>query len=208
MEESIKHDTVLDTGAEQLGATYASALLGAAQQAGAVDEVLTQLSQLVTETLREHRQLAAVFASPRVNVEEKQRVIDRLFADSLNPVLLRFLKVTAIRGRLAYLPSVLRAAEAQHDEILGRIVAEVRSAVALTDELRGQIRDRLSETFAKQVRLQERVDPSVIGGVVIRVGDTVFDSSVAGRLESMSRRASNGFARHLLEQFDKFASAT
>lgn len=208
MQESIKHDTVLDTGAEQLGATYAAALLGAAQQAGAVDEVLNQLSQLVTETLREHPQLAAVFESPRVNIEEKQRIIDRLFADQMHPILLRFLKVTAVRGRLGYLPSIRRAAESQYDEILGRIVAEVRSAVELTDELRSQIRDRLSETFAKQVRLLEQVDSTVIGGVVIRVGDTVFDSSVAGRLESMSKRASSGFARHLLDQFDKFATAT
>ncbi|WP_153555224.1 ATP synthase F1 subunit delta [Roseimaritima sediminicola] len=208
MQESIKHDTVLDTGAEQLGATYAAALLGAASSAGAVDEVLEQLSELVSVTLREHASLAAAFRSPRVSIEEKQRVLDRLFGDQMHPVLLRFLKVAAVRGRLGYLPAILRAAQAQQDELLGRVVAEVRSAVALTDELREQIRARLSQVFAKDVRLEERVDPEVIGGVVIRVGDTVFDSSVSGQLESMSRRASAGFARHLRERFDQFTTAT
>ncbi len=208
MREPIKHDTVLDTGAERLGVTYATALLGAAKSENVVDEVLSQLSQLVTETLREYHDLAIVFASPRVNILEKHRILDRLFGDQLNPVLLRFLKVTAVRGRLGFLAAILRAAEEQQDEFMNRIVAEVRSAVELTDDLRDQIRARLAQTFSKEVRLRELVDPEVIGGVVIRVGDTVFDSSVAGRLEAMSRRASSGFAKQLLNRFDEFASNT
>lgn len=208
MQEPIKFDTVLDTGAEQLGATYATALLGAAKASGVVDEVLAQLGSLVDETLAEHPALAAAFASPRVNVDEKQRIIDRLFSDQLNPVLVRFLKVTALRGRLGYLAAIRRATEEQHDAFMGRVVADVRSAVELTDDLRQAIRERLSQTFSKEVRLRESVDASVIGGVVIRVGDTVFDSSVAGRLEAMSRQASRGFAKKLLDHFEMFASAS
>lgn len=206
MQESIKHETVLDTGAEQLGATYATALLAAAKSEGAVDEVLSQLGQLVTETLREHPSLASVLESPRVNVEEKQRVLDRLLGSQVHPVLLRFLKVTAVRGRLGYLSAMLRSAETQHNEAEGRLVAEVRSAVPLTDTLRKQVREQLSNKFSKDVRLIEQVDPAVIGGVVIRIGDTVFDASVAQRLEAMSQKASSGFAKHLLERFDQFAS--
>lgn len=208
MQEPIKFDTVLDTGAEQLGATYGAALLGAARSADAVEVVLEQLGQMVDETLGEHPQLAGVFASPRVSVDEKQRILDRLFGDRLHPVLMRFLKVTAARNRLGYLPAIRRAAEAQRDEFMNRIVADVRSAVELTDELRAAIRDRLSASFAKEVRLRERVVPEIIGGIVIRVGDTVFDASVAGRLDALSKRASRGFAKQLLERFDDLAAST
>ncbi len=71
MTEAAKHETVLDTGAEQLGKTYARALIGAAKNAGVVDEVIEQLSRLVDEYLGGSPQLRAAFASPRIGQDEK-----------------------------------------------------------------------------------------------------------------------------------------
>ena len=71
MTEAAKHETVLDTGAEQLGKTYARALLGAAKNAGVVDQVIEQLGQLADEYLSGSPQLGAAFASPRIDVDEK-----------------------------------------------------------------------------------------------------------------------------------------
>ncbi|MEL7265319.1 MAG: F0F1 ATP synthase subunit delta [Planctomycetota bacterium] len=91
MSETPKHDTVLDIGAEQLGATYAKALIAAADSAGAADEVLQQLRDIVQDAIGQNPQLAAALESPRVDREDKIRIIDRLFGDS-HPVLLRFLR--------------------------------------------------------------------------------------------------------------------
>ncbi len=102
MTETVKHETVLDTGAEQLGKTYARALVGAAKNAGVADQVIAQLATLVDEYLGGSPQLRAALASPRVDQNEKLRVIDRIFGDDFNPVLVTFLKVMAGRDRLAY----------------------------------------------------------------------------------------------------------
>ena len=181
MTEAVKHETVLDTGAEQLGKTYARALLGAAKTAGVVDQVIEQLGQLVDEYLESSPQLRAAMASPRIDEDEKVRVIDRIFADEFDPVLVKFLKVMGSRGRLGYVKAVRDAADEIHDEMLGRVTASVQTAIPLDDALRAQISDQLGSLMNKQVRLRESVDPDLIGGMVIRVGDRVFDSSVAPR---------------------------
>lgn len=206
MRESIKHETVLDTGAEQLGRTYAAALLGAAAKADAVDAVLGDLDEIVGEALDKSPALAAALNSPRVSIEEKSRVVDRVFGEKVHPLLLRFLKVAAQRQRLMYLRAIRQAAEELSDEIAGRVVAEVRTAVPLNDELRGVVVQRLENALSKRVRLREIVDASVVGGMVVRVGDTVFDSSVSGQLASMARETRQGVARRLLRNVDHFAT--
>ena len=207
MSDVPQHETVLDIGAEALGQVYARALLGAAADAGVSEQVLEQLGQ-IDAALQASPQLAACFASPRVDEDEKNRVIDRLFADSVHPILIHLMKVMARRGRLGYLQAVRDAAVEQYDQQHGRVVAEVRTAVPLEEPLRGEVAERLSASLGKQVRLRERVDQTIVGGMVIRIGDTVYDSSVAGRLDKLGRAASAGFARRLLEQSGRFASET
>lgn len=208
MDEKVRHDTVFDTGAEHLGRVYAEALLAAAQTGGASDQVVDQLQRLVDDVLDQHPTLAAAFASPRVDFEEKQRIIDRLFASEVHPTLLQFLKVVARRERLGYLRQIASAAVAIRDERSGRLVAEVRSAVPLTDELRQAVVARLGETMNQEIVLREVVDPQLIGGLLIRIGDTVFDSSVSNRLSRMARKTRQTFARQMLENAGRFAVGT
>ena len=197
MTEAEKHDTVLDTGAEQLGKTYAQALISAANNAGVADQVIEQLNQLVDEYLAGNPSLQAAFASPRVDEAEKIRVIERLFGDQYQPVLIKFLKVMASRDRLGYVAAVRAAAETIYDEMMGRTVASVRTAVPLTDDLRNLIASNLSGLMNKQVKLNETVDETLIGGMIVRVGDRVFDSSVANQLDKLARKARTGFFAQL-----------
>ena len=146
MTESVKHETVLDTGAEQLGKTYAQALIGAATKAGVAEKVVGQLSQIVDEYLGGSPQLAAAFASPRIDTEEKAKVIDRVFGGDFEPLLVTFMKVMASRDRLGYLAAVRDGAKAQFDEMSGRVLATVSTAVPLSDDLRGQITQQLGST--------------------------------------------------------------
>ncbi|TWU04367.1 ATP synthase F1 subunit delta [Stieleria varia] len=199
--DSVKHETVLDTGAEQMGKTYAQALIGAALKAGVADQVVEQLAQVVDGYLGQSPRLAAALASPRIGMDEKVRVIDRLFGGDFHPLLVTFMKVMASRERLGYLAAVRNGAETIYDEMSGRVLATVSTAVPLTDDLRGQITSQLSGTLGKNVRLKEVIDTDLIGGMVIRVGDTVFDNSVANRLEKLEQRTRQGFANALLSRF-------
>ncbi len=206
MTEAAKHETVLDTGAEQLGLTYAHALIGAAKSAGVAELVVGQLGQLVDEYLDGSTQLAAAFGSPRVEVDEKIAVISKVFGEQFHPVLVNLLKVMARRDRLAYVDAVRRAADDIYDDMLGRVLASIHTAVPLDEALRSQIAQRLGSVMNKQVRLRESVDPDLIGGMVIRIGDQVFDCSVANRLDKMARKTKDGFSRQLLNRFEQFTS--
>ena len=112
----------------------------------------------------------------------------------------------ASRERLGYLAAVRSAAETIHDEMMGRVVASVRTAVPLNDELRSQISGQLGAMMNKQVRLRESVDPELIGGMIIRIGDRVFDSSVANRLNKLARSTCQGFSSQLMERFQQFTT--
>jgi len=205
MAEGITHETVLDTGAEQLGKIYAQALIGSAHSAGVADEVIDQLGRFVDDCLAKNPQLVLAFASPRIDEVEKGRVIDRLLGGEFHPVLIKFLKVMARRGRLGYVAAVRKAADALLDGMLGRIVAEVRTAVPLDGGLRQTVLDRISQSTGKEVRLVEVVDPRLVGGMVIRIGDTIFDGSVANQINKLSRNVRSGFSRELLQRFENFA---
>lgn len=208
MTESVKHQTVLDTGAEQLGKTYARALIGAAkaQGDGVADTIVWQLNMIVDDYLAKSPSLTAAFASPRVKEHEKVRLLDRVFADEVHPTLLKFLKVMASRDRLGYVGAVSDAANDIFDDMMGRVVASVKTAVPLDDETRSQITQRLGSVMNAQIKLRESVDPDLIGGMVIRVGDKVFDSSVQNRLNKMAIKARKGFSSVLLQRFTEFTS--
>jgi F-type H+-transporting ATPase subunit delta len=203
----VHHNTVLDTGAEQVGKVYAQALVSSADAAGVADEVLSQLGQVIDEVLANSPQLATALASPRIGEEDKSRVIDRLFGSQVHPILVKFLKVMARRGRLQYLSAVRTAADSLRDQMLGRTIAEVRTAVPLEDSLRQTILGRIAAATNKQVRLIEIVDPQLVGGMVIRVGDTVFDGSVANQINKLSKKVRSGFSRELLQRFETFAGS-
>ncbi|MCC9602570.1 ATP synthase F1 subunit delta [Stieleria sp. JC731] len=199
--QAVEHETVMDTGAEQLGKTYAQALMAAASKSGIAEKVVDQLGTLVNEYLAGSPKLASAFASPRIDVEEKQRIIGRIFEGEFDPLVVNFLKVMATRGRLGYVSTVYEGAQKQLDEMSGRVLAKVKTAVPLDDTLRASIIESLGGKLGKQVRLQEVVDAKLIGGMVIRVGDTVFDNSVAGRIDSIGKRAKQGFSAKLSEKF-------
>ncbi|WP_182867262.1 ATP synthase F1 subunit delta [Rhodopirellula sp. JC639] len=201
--DEVKHETVMDTGAEQLGKTYAQALLGAAQQAGRTEVIVDQLNQLVDQYLRKSPPLAAAFASPRIDLHEKQRVIDKVFGGDFDPLLLTFLKVMASRGRLGHVAAVRDGVLELYDTMTNQVLAKVSTAVPLDDGLRASITEKLGAATGKKVRLQEVVDADLIGGMVIRIGDTVFDNSVANRLNGIAKRASEGFSAKIAEKFDQ-----
>lgn len=206
MSQADSPPTVLDIEAEQFGKIYARALLGAAKAAGSTELVLEQLGEICDRGLKGHPELLAAFASPRIDMEEKAHIIDRLFGDA-EPILVQFMKVMARRERLGYLVAVRTAAVEQYDDFVGRLVAEVRTAVPLDDALRTELTEQLSQKLGRIVRLREVVDERLIGGMVVRVGDTIFDSSVASRLDKLGRAAKAGFAHQLLTHSERFSSA-
>jgi F-type H+-transporting ATPase subunit delta len=195
-----------DAGRQHLGTVYAKALLGAAQQAGNVDDVLEELESLETDVLQKMPALRLTLTSPRVSTEEKVALLDKAFAGKMSGVLLNFLKVTAGHDRLGCLPDVLRNYRSLVNESAGKLEVIVRAAYPLSNPLRDRISAKLSEVLKKKVQLNVEIDPDLLGGLVVRIGDTLYDGSLASQLQRMKSVALEQTSQAIRDSLNRFTA--
>lgn len=206
MSDSNAIETVFDDESMYVGQVYAKAILAAAQADAKVDVVVEQLMSLVSDVLAKQPALAAVFADPKRSIDDKINLIDRIFGNIAEPCLVKSLKVIARRRRLHMLPSIQQAVGKLRDEALGRMPVVVTSASPLDDNAVNGLRERLKQILKADVSISTKVDPSILGGIVVRVGDTVFDGSVDGQLEQM-RKATKTKAEQAMREKLSFLTA-
>ena len=173
---------------------YAQALLQQAASENSVDQVDSDV-ELIRESLDGSRELVRFFESPIIPREKKESVVEELFKDRLQPTTLHFLQLLIEKKREDLFPAVVRAYRDQRDKQLGIVEAHVKSAAPLGEAETKRLETALEERTGQQVRLLTTVDADLIGGLVVRVGDTVYDGSVRHQL---------GLLREQLEQGTSF----
>ncbi len=178
---------VTDIGAQRLARVYAQAILDAAEKAGCRNEVLDELRSLATEVLPKVPAAAGVFASPRVSIEEKGAMIDKICAGHVLPTTLHSLHVLARHDRLGMLAAVAAAASQLAEERDGLKRAEFTTAVPLDAAEREQVVADTAKALGLRLAPTFTVNPDVLGGLVVRVEDTVYDHSVATGLQRLGR---------------------
>ena len=201
-----KPATVFDDTAPELARTYSEALLNAAQKEGNVEAVLDELDAIRTEVLEAHPAFAAMMRSPSRTAADKEEMIVRLFEGKVQPIVVKFLRVLSRHGRIEILGAITRAARAAWDKRQNRRPVSVRSAVPLDDAQLTAIRDRLAAAFGGTPVLTIQVDPSLIGGLVVQIGDDVYDASVRNRLELLRQRLIEGTTHEIQSRRDYFSS--
>jgi F-type H+-transporting ATPase subunit delta len=174
-----------DIDLQRLGAIYAEAMLGATARTGDAVEVLAELDSLIDEVLVPHPDLDLVLRSPRISIDEKNALLDRVFGGRFSPQLLIFLKVVNRHRRLECLREIRDAAHKQLNRAIGRVEIELTTAAPVDRATENMIADVMRGVLQSDVVIQVKVDPQLLGGLSIRVGDKVFDGSVAGRLERL-----------------------
>ena len=195
---------VYDTAQQHLGDVYAKALMGAAEQAGTTDRVMEELESLVSDVLVRVPKLADALSSPRITHEEKEKLLDTAFAGKMSGELLNFLKVASRHGRLNCLEAIRRAARDRYNKMKGRIEVQVRASYPLTDELRESVKATLEKALSAEVILQVEIDESLLGGLVIQIGDTVFDGSVASQLSQLRGAGLSGALQAIRQSTSRF----
>ena len=166
---------------------YAATLLEAADETGATTAVQRDVERLL-ETVRQSGELAEFLANSLADNQAQANVLRELFSGKVEVLTLNFLRLMAVRGRASIIGAALESFLDQVAEREGIISAEVRSAVALSEEQYQRLRERLEHRSGRTVRLDVQVDPSLRGGAIVRVGDTVFDGSVNTYLERLQAR--------------------
>jgi F-type H+-transporting ATPase subunit delta len=207
MAETSQNSTAFDAGRQYLGTVYAKALLGAAEKAGNTGDVLEELESLVTDVFGKSPNLEAALASPRIGHDEKVRLLDRVFQGRMSKQLLNFLKVVSSHGRLDCLRAINRAALKLYNKMRNRVEVSVRTAEPVDAQLTEQIANRLRTVLRSDVELKTDVDPELIGGMVIRIGDTVYDGSVVDRLRRLRAETIEKTAQEFRQSLERFAVA-
>lgn len=172
---------------------YASALLQQADADGVTDRVDADVD-LLRQAIADSRDFALLLRSPVVSRERKLAALRALLESRVQPVTLRFLGLMVDKRREGLFGEVIDAYRALRDARLGLVQAHVRTARALDAADERAVADRLSRLTGRKVRLAVTLDPSLVGGMVVRVGDTVYDGSVANRLASLRERLMHGQA--------------
>jgi F-type H+-transporting ATPase subunit delta len=206
MTEQAKHETAFDSDRQYLGDLYAKALIGALEQAATPKDALDQFDSLIEDVWNQQSTMEGVMDSPRVSFVEKERILDRVFNGPMDATLLKFLKVVARHGRMDCLRAIHNSAKRLYDEMCGRKEVVVETAIELDDKLRGKVTEHLKGVLQAEIILHERVDPSLLGGIRVRVGDTVFDGTVANRLRSLQEQVAQQTSRKIREEPQRFSS--
>lgn len=202
MVESEHGNLAYDSERQYLGTVYAKALMGAAG-AGNIESVLEELESVVTDVLTKVPAIEATLSSPRISLEAKESMIDKAFA-SASSTLKNFLKVVCQHGRFDSIRVIYRSARALHDEEAGRVEVTLTTAEAADDALKSRITEQLSKALGQQVRLKTKVDPAILGGIVVKVGDTVYDGSLSNQLNQVRNAAVDRAMQNIRESLDRF----
>ena len=208
MSDSKKNSDTIDAGRQHLGTVYAKALLGAAEKAGQADTVVEEIESIVSDVLAKLPVLDETLKTPRLTAEDRLPLIEKAFAGRVSPTTLTFLKVVSNHGRLDCLRAIASAARKQLNTARGRVEVLVETAYPLSNPIRERITNRLRELLGCEVILNTDVNADLLGGLVVRVGDTVYDASLAARLKRMERVALDHTKQTIRESIDRFAMPT
>ena len=164
--------------------TYAEALFEASRERNELEEVLSELGEFV-EVLHDSEELKLFFYGGQIPERQKRRALDGL-TEGMKTSTTNFLKVLVDNGREEILEEVLARYEELVKGYLGRIEVAVTTAVELSEDQRGRLKERLAEVLeGQEIILETNVDPGLVGGAVFRYGGRMMDGSIRGRLESL-----------------------
>lgn len=166
---------------------YAQALFDLAKEKGLLDQVDRELA-MVVEMIDTNRQLKAVVNDVLLAPDVKSDLFQKLFNGKISTLVMNFLLLTVRKRREGYIPQMYRAYLDLANEARGIVEVEVRSAVALPEETVRTLETKLVTKLGRQVKFQTQVAPELLGGLVVRVGDTLMDGSVKTRLNRMRDR--------------------
>jgi ATP synthase F1 delta subunit len=171
---------------EEIAEVYARALFDVAKEHDVLDRVRDELGAFA-DALEERRELQVFFFSPYFSSEEKRDGIDRIVEDA-DQRLVNFLKLLAERHRMPVIHRIRRRFDALWAEEHRLLPVSVTSAVELEESMLEGIGKRIEEQTGRSVELTSNVDPNVLGGLVVRVGNMVLDASVRNRLERLRKQ--------------------
>jgi F-type H+-transporting ATPase subunit delta len=171
---------------EEIAEVYARSLFEVAKEHDALDDVRDQLGAF-TQALQDDRELAIFFFSPYFSTEEKKDGLHRA-VEGANPIFMNFLEALLERHRMPVIFRIQSRFEQLWEEEHKLLQVQVTSAVALGEQTVSSIGESIGKQLGRTIELSSSVDPEIIGGIVLRVGNFVLDASIRNRLEKLRQQ--------------------
>jgi ATP synthase F1 delta subunit len=168
---------------------YAVALFNAAVKQDIAEQVDDDLSSFV-ELLRTNRDLVGFLKSPEILIDAKKQLVVDVFGDRSAGLFVKFILLLIDKKRLKHILDIADAYHQLYEQLQGIVEARVITAVPLDADLEQQTIERLEEATKKTIRISKTVDPDIVGGMIIIVGDNILDGSIRHKLEQMRRSLS------------------
>ncbi len=177
---------------EEIAEVYARSLFEVARDTSRLDEVREQLGQ-VADSLHENRDLQVFFFSPYFSTEEKKQGLGRALTD-VDPTVENFLALLIEKHRMPALFRIRSRFDQMWQEENKVLPVQITSAVQLDEGTIRSIGDRIGERTGRRVELRSAVNPDILGGIVLQVGNNVLDASIRNRLENLRKQVARGTA--------------
>ena len=171
--------------AARLARVYAEALMAQARESNQVDAVGDDLASIVGDVLKSSPESEAFLVSSAVNRKVKEPAIASAFGNTTSELIQKFLGVLNDNNRLGLLRSINATYQNLRDQSQGRTRVKVVSAIDLNEQQTEQLKSTLKQSMKVEPVLEMRTDPDILGGLIVQIGDRVFDSSVRTRLNSL-----------------------
>ncbi len=175
---------------EEIAEVYGRSLFAVAQERDSVDDLREQLGQFA-DALHDNRDLALFFFSPYFSTQEKEDGLDRA-VEGADETLVNFLHLLIENHRMPAIFRIRDYYDRLWEEAHEILPVEVSTAVALDEAVVEQIGDRISQGTGQEIELTTRVDPDILGGVVLRVGNSILDASIRNRLDTLRKHVARG----------------
>jgi F-type H+-transporting ATPase subunit delta len=197
-----------DASARRIARVYAAALINAASAHNQADAIVEELASLVLDLFTVEPHLEAFITSGAIGRERKAATIRSIFQGRASQIFLNFLLVLNDHQRLELLRTILAAALEIQDERHRRVRITVRSAVPLADRQRERLLGDVRRTLNLEPILDARVEPELLGGIVVRVGDWLYDGSVRTELEDIRNQIISRSSHEIQSRRDRFSTAS
>lgn len=169
---------------------YARAILNLAKDSGLETEVNLDM-QLINATISESDDLQRMLKSPIVKASDKKKVLNAVFTDKVNTITLGLFNLLEENKRMGMLQPIASTYKTIYDYLRNLNTAKVTTAVALTKEMEEKVLNKIVELTGNKTSIENKIDPSILGGFILRVGDMQYDASISSSLNTLRKQFDN-----------------
>lgn len=168
----------------QLARKYGMAIFEIAQEEKKLEQYGTELKE-VSQEIFAHAELKGFLTNPQIQPQDKKTVLLELLQADISPLVMKFLLLLVDKRRIGLLEAISDCFQDLSNKAQGIVIADVTTAYELKEALQARLSSKLESVTGKKVKLRTHRDEAIIGGVVVKIGDTRIDGSVTGRLQAL-----------------------